>query len=240
MTEKTIGYTLHETAKVAVVATLESRNEKTGRMIQVWILPREVSPTEAVRTGQDSLICLDCKHRGDGQGAERSCYVIPFQGPLNIWKAYHRGRYPKLKPSQYAEVFKGRSVRFGAYGEPVLIPLKVLGRIARTADAWTGYTHAWAKPKYKKYRGFLMASVDNLQERFEARMDGWRTFRVHDGGSALPGEIACPSARGVLCIDCGLCNGARDGSLDIRRSIAIDVHGTGSKNFVRNIERATA
>ena len=38
------GYLLHETDAYAVIATLESENEKTGNMIQLWILVRDKTP----------------------------------------------------------------------------------------------------------------------------------------------------------------------------------------------------
>ena len=42
----------------------ESENVKTGAMLQTWILRADISPQEAVDTGQDRSICGDCVHRG--------------------------------------------------------------------------------------------------------------------------------------------------------------------------------
>ena len=47
------GYILHETKDVVVIATMESVNEKTGDIIQIWILYRHESPVEAVKSGND-------------------------------------------------------------------------------------------------------------------------------------------------------------------------------------------
>jgi hypothetical protein len=47
-----------------VAASSESGNVKTGAMLQTWILRADISPQEAVDTGQDRSICGDCVHRG--------------------------------------------------------------------------------------------------------------------------------------------------------------------------------
>src|SRR5215831_14936600 len=104
------GYTLFEDADYVVIATLRSENVKTGDMIQLWILPRNESPVDAVRNGHDSVVCFDCKHRGDGfQG--RVCYVNVAQGPNSVWRAYRKGSYPMLDTAEYVRVFSGRKVR---------------------------------------------------------------------------------------------------------------------------------
>jgi hypothetical protein len=139
-TPKVNGYILHEDTEYVVVATLESENVKTGNMIQIWILPRNESPVDAVRNGTDSVVCFDCKHRGDGFSG-RVCYVNVAQGPLAVWQSYRNGNYPYLPTADYARVFTNRAVRFGAYGEPVLIPMSIVREITAHADGWTGYTH---------------------------------------------------------------------------------------------------
>src|SRR5262249_41104252 len=117
---KPTGYILQETEDIVVIGTLESENGKTGNMIQVWILLRNTSPVDAVKLGQDVRICLDCKHKGTGF-SDRTCYVNVGQGPLSVWTAYRNGNYPFLPISGYAKAFGKRKVRFGAYGEPMLI-----------------------------------------------------------------------------------------------------------------------
>ena len=153
-----------------------------------------------------------------------------------IWDAYQRGIYPRLDADEYAKVFGDRKVRFGAYGEPVLIPLAIVERIAAVAKGWTGYTHQWRKAEYAGYRPYLMASCDSPRDYADAQAAGWRTFRVRTADAdLLPGEIMCPASleRGnkSQCERCGLCNGMRtDG--DKRKSISIIVHGVRSKHFI--------
>jgi hypothetical protein len=59
------GFILHETEDLAVIATLHSENRKTGDMVQVWVLVRNESPWDAVKSGTDASVCFDCPHRGD-------------------------------------------------------------------------------------------------------------------------------------------------------------------------------
>jgi hypothetical protein len=236
MTERTNGYLLHEDSQIVVIATgfgRKSANPKTGDMIQVWILARDVNPVQALKTGEDSIVCLDCKHRGT-EGKNRTCYVRVANAPNGVWKAYQRGNYPILAIADYARAFQGRKVRFGAYGEPVLIPLHIVAELARVSDGWAGYTHQWANPAYAGYRAYVMASVDTPQEHSTAKRLGWRTFRVRTESSALlPREIVCPASdeagKRTTCADCRLCSGTH--ANDPRKDIAIIVHGISAHKF---------
>ena len=239
-TNKPNGYLLHEDANIVVIATgftRKSSNPKTGDMIQVWILARDVNPVQALKTGDDIKVCLDCKHRGVG-GKNRTCYVRVANAPLGVWRAYQRGMYPYLPVEAYASAFEGRKVRrkvrFGAYGEPVLIPLAIVAELARVSDGWTGYTHQWRDAAFQGYSALVMASVDTAQEYADAKRAGWRTFRVRSERDALlPREIMCPASdeanKRTTCADCRLCSGTFAG--DPRKDISIIVHGSGARKF---------
>ena len=67
-----------------VIATMESKNTKTGNMIQVWILREDINPVEAIATGDDYTVCGDCPHRKQADGS-RSCYVNVGQAPRQIY-----------------------------------------------------------------------------------------------------------------------------------------------------------
>jgi hypothetical protein len=136
-------------------------------------------------------------------------------------------------------VFTGRAVRFGAYGDPVHIPIGIVQAIVAVASKHTGYTHQWKQARYQPYREFVMASVDNPQEYASAFNMGWRTFRVRSGSEPLADrEIMCPAAdetgHKTSCERCGLCNGSR-GVLDARKNIAIIVHGAGRNSSVAGV-----
>ena len=230
------GYVLHETESLVVIATMESDNPKTGDMVQVFILRREMAPHVAKKRGEDTN-CLDCP-------IKQACYVVAHQGPRAVWAKYARGGYEFLPLENYAEVFRGRKIRFGAYGEPVLIPILIVIELSRVAAGWTGYTHQWRKPEYRKYRPYLMASCDSYADAVEARAEGWRYFRVRAAGDfpLVLVESECPASEEqghrTQCIDCCLCNGTR--VRDARKNITIRVHGNRAGNFARLVKIGAA
>lgn len=218
------GPSLLDGAPIVVIATgfkRSSKNEKTGGMIQTYILRADMSPTAAVKCGADCSVCGNCPHRGDGTGKGRTCYVNVGQGPLAVWKACQRGAYAAATSW---EGFAGRLVRFGTYGDPAAVPMAVWERLARLAKGWTGYTHQWrTAPALAPY---CMASVDTLAEAAEARAAGWRTFRVALPGTVarLAAEVSCPaSAEAGKKLNCATCMACSGGAR--RGSIVIQAHG---------------
>lgn len=233
--QRITGYILHETETYVVIVTVKSRNQKTANMVQIWFLVKGDSPIEAVRNGRDAIVCMNCIYRGI-RGKKRTCYVNLGKAPGNIYRKYERGGYAFLPVSEYGRVFAGRATRFGAYGEPVLLPLPLVSEIARHSRKRTGYTHQWRNPEYREYRRYLMASCDSMADYAYAVANGWRTFRVRgEHEPILPGEIVCPASEEgghkSTCERCGLCDGKRSDA-DARKNIVIIVHGQGKKNFV--------
>ena len=224
--KRTNGVILFEDQYRVAIATglrKESDNEKTGRMVQVWILARDASPLDAVATGADALVCGGCALRGI-LGKKRPCYVELGKAPSRVWDAYKRGRYARLPLADTLALLTGRAVRFGAYGDPAFLPFTLLRAIADVASTWTGYTHQWRAWWAAAYSALLMASADNAQDAQVARAAGWRTFGLADAPGA--GEVACPfSERGTQCADCSLCSGASIGA----KSITIPPHGPGAQ-----------
>lgn len=196
-----------------------SANEKTGPMLQAYILPANEPPTEAVKSGRDASICGDCKHRS-GSNIGRSCYVIWWLGPQNAWKGARRS--PVVEIGRFVA---GKHIRLGAFGDPTAIPLRVWWTLLRRAAGWTGYTHFW-RTCHPGFAAFLMASVDSEAEKHEAHARGWRTFRVRQfDEELLEDEVICPASAEAgyrtTCIDCQLCRGVgRDA-----KSVAILPHG---------------
>ena len=223
------GFVIHEDSQRVIIATGFSKasdNRKTGDMIQIWILVKSVSPTEAIKSGLDRLICGNCVHRGDGHGGNRSCYVNAGQAPFGIWRAWRAGRYPTL---QFMDCFAGRKVRFGAYGDPTHLPLPLALAIAGVSSGWTGYTHQWRKPSLQGWKSLLMASVDTTAELLIARAMGWSTFRVSPDMDHRTFETLCASERnGTPCSICLGCPGSRNGI----QSVWIPAHGTGKRHFI--------
>ena len=216
---------------VVIVLTGQSTNRKTGAMVQTYILRSDVAPIAAVRQGADASICGDCKHRGDGTGKGRTCYVNLGHGPTGVFKAFERGRYPTVFGSGIADLGARRQVRLGTYGDPAAVPESVWRALLKDAAGWTGYSHQWrSRPSL---RDLVMASVDSPAEHAEAVGAGWRTFRVRTAAQPLKtGEIACPASeemgKRTTCFTCGLCKGASSPA----KTIAIIAHGATKRSFV--------
>ena len=223
-------------APIAVVATLRSKNVKTGRMVQTFIMRTDVDPMTAVRKGRDASICGNCRYRPSQDGG---CYVTVGRAPLQVFRALKRRRYPRAPEQLLGSL--DRPVRLGTYGDPAAVPFEVWDRLMSGVKKWTGYTHQWrdCDPRFKS---LLMASVDTPEEKVEADALGWRTFRTRADADALlfVDEIVCPASKEAgyisTCIKCGLCNGARR-QPDKRRSIAIIVHGLTANRARRSLLR---
>jgi hypothetical protein len=220
--KKALGFILHEDALRVVIATMKSENGKTGNMVQVWILHREVNPVQAIKTGADAAICGNCPLRLNASTGKRDCYVNVGQAPRSVFSAYKRGIYPKWDGD--TSPFTGRKIRWGAYGDPVFIPFPTFQAISRASAGFSGYTHQWRNPLFRPFRAFLMASADSMEDAQEAWGAGWRTFRVSD--TPAKGEILCVSeSKGKTCDECLLCCGSSKRA----KSIFIPAHGSGRK-----------
>ena len=214
---------------IVAIATFKSANEKIGRTVQIWYLPRDVHPVESLRTGEDSMVCGSCPLRGVA-GKKRPCYVNILHGPTPIWNAFQKGSYPVYNPSKHNRYFLGRMLRLGAFGEPVSVPMTVQKPVMKVAKGVIGYTHTWRQKRYQHWRHHVMASVHSLRERDEAVKMGWRTFRGRLPEQELgPGEFICPaSPEGdyrLTCSQCGACNGGNPS----KASPVIIVHGSPNK-----------
>lgn len=216
-----------DNAPIVAIGTFKSKNPKTGPMLQVWILRADVNPTQAVAVGQDRATCGDCALRpliqrlaktGQAMSGWRAmlrakpCYVNVGQAPLAVWRSYKAGRY--LRWQDGGGPFYGRKIRWGAYGDPALIPADVVHRINYWSDGWTGYTHQWRHGFASWAREVFMASTDTDADRLDAARRGWRTFHARNATDPVPeGSITCPASEEAgertTCARCQLCNGAR-------------------------------
>lgn len=239
---------------VAIATGLKkaSANKKTGAEVQTWILRSDVDPYTALATGQDVSICGACLKRAQEVNvqrtkrdkatgetveylgfAKRACYVRP-QSFGGIWNAYKRGTYPRVATSQLADVFAGRIVRLGSYGDPAAVPLAVWQIAVSKAVGHTGYTHQWKAARLRGVTSLCQASVDTPEEADKADALGLGYFRVKRADEPTrDGEIVCPASaeRGYStnCASCRMCDG-RQG-----KRVVINAHGTGAQ-FVRTVK----
>jgi len=228
---------------VAILTGLgkRSKNEKTGGgLYQTWILRSDMNPLDAVRTGADSSICGDCKHRGKvvrikrrKRNIGRSCYVRLDTAPNNIFKTFKRGRYPVMTAAAANALLRSLAtdgkVRGGSYGDPAAVPFHVWLALLDGLESGTAYTHQWRK--FPELAAFCMASVDSESERAQARLLGFRTFRVRSElEPLLDRETACPaSAEQGHRTTCDLCRACGGHAAKARVDMAIIVHGSGKE-----------
>lgn len=221
---------------VAIATGLErpTANDKTGDMVQTWILRADVPPVVAVKTGADEAICGDCPLRRSG------CYVNVAFAPQVVWKAWRAGSYldvSDISPRRVSRMIEGRKVRLGAYGDPAAVPARVWRDLLSKAAGHTGYSHqleAMPAPRRRAFGALVMQSVESIEQAKRAHSEGRRTFRVGPLESRLPNERLCPASqeyferhgKKTTCERCGLCNGARPG--DRRPSVLIPPHGRGA------------
>lgn len=230
------GFILHEGTKnghdFVAIATMSTSNVKTGDMIQIWFLLKDVPPMEAVKSGIDAdSVCAGCP-MASGNG----CYVQVWQAPSQIWKSYRNGRYGKLDPKDYELAFLNRKIRFGAYGNPSLLPISKIKAIAKASSGWTGYFHDWREmdaPTAKAYGRYFMASTESDESYCQASDLGLRSFHV--SGVQPVDSIEClADSKGIQCADCKLCAGTSKKRL---ANVWIAPHG-GGKNKVLTISAA--
>jgi len=223
------GKSLLDGERIIAIATgidSKSENRKTGKMIQVWILKADMHPMLARRLGEDFSVCGNCMHRENS-----TCYVNLCHGPINVFNAFIDRNYKEYEPSDI-ELFRGRNIRIGAYGDPAAVPFEVWENITSVANKFTGYTHQWDnKVCDPRLKDICMASVDTIKgyynEYVKAQKMGWRTFRVRESldNELKDNEFACPASKEggekVQCDRCGACSGW---SSSTKKSVAIVLH----------------
>ena len=241
------GASLIDGAPIVVVATVSSKNRKTGDMIQTYILADNgASPCENSKTGADYSICGNCVHRGKAtddpnrkQAVGRSCYVVISQGATIVWKTVQRGGYPVANNHQsISAIGRGRMVRLGTYGDPAAVPSYIWDSLISDAAGHTAYTHQNDIKTADVRDDLFMVSADTFQQARDAWNAGQRTFRVIDAVASLDkqNEILCPASdeagNRTTCLKCGLCAGASKKA----KNIAIVAHGAGAVNFANNVQ----
>lgn len=195
---------------------------------------------EYIRTAENTVFgivendhtnCMDCPFsKNQNYSGGGKCYTHKFpqlRAFHSILKSIAR-KYPTFEgipevdgenvPAELLKAVQGKYIRFGTYGEPVVIPFKWVAEICQVVKNWTSYTHQWANPDYQDFKGYFMASVHSPEQAEMASAMGWRyfeTFRKNETPSK--GSILCPADREkVSCEKCGLCSG---------------VNGKGNKNI---------
>ena len=218
------GASILDGEPIVCVATFETSNRKTGAMVQTWIIRSDIAPTDAAKNGKDKSVCGACPHRHYTNGA---CYVNLGHAPLAVYKGYKRGIYPAFNESDHADIFTGRKIRLGAYGDPAAVPFEIMANAAQMGLGHTGYTHQILHKNFdKRFLRLCQVSADSPKQAARFQAMGANTFRVAmEGDRPADNEIECLSdSQGINCIDCMLCDG-------LKKNIALAVHGARKSNF---------
>jgi hypothetical protein len=219
-----------------------SDNEKTGAIVQSFIIRSDVAPTDALKTGDDKSICGQCPHRPllAKTNGQAPCYVNVGRSVRAVYEAYKRGRYAHADAATIARALAGKIVRLGTYGDPAAAPVTMWAQITRYAAGRRGYTHQWARPDFdaSAWSPLVMASADTIDEAARANLMGMRVFRVSIGVDRQAGETVCPASaeggRRATCAKCTLCSGT---SIQARDVVIAD-HAVGHKRRVIAIAAA--
>ena len=197
-----------------------SQNSKLG-LYEKIVSTYHFSVEQLSDFSKDSLNCLGCPFSYSNK-------FSPLSGKCYTHKGMQRmGLNSKMRSLQERdkiecfseekfEKFLGKIktmppklVRFGAYGEPVLLPQLVRDEMWGIVDnkkvKGTGYTHAWRTHDDTRF----MASVHTFGEQLDAMARGYRTYMVTN--EPTEDDIICPASKEagkkVSCADCGLCCG---------------------------------
>lgn len=211
---------------VVIITGLDNKtsNEKTGDMLQTWILLQDHKPNEAHKNGLNKSVCGSCPHMGSRQN---SCYVKWFQAPLQVWKSYKNNRYDYFKKSDL-ELVRGRSLRLGSAGDPTVIDLKVWEPLLKVCKNHTGYTHQWRSNFAQQYKGIVQASCDSFNDYLLASGLGFKCFYVKHKDTKVDKKLfvncgaSIEAGKKTECSKCALCDGNS-------RDIVINAHGSTSK-----------
>ena len=214
-----------------------SSNEKTGGLVQSWILRADVEPHVALKTGDDASVCGQCIHRPilARQTGDAPCYVRVGEAPLSVYRAFARGSYPRAQTlEQVRAALQGRRLRIGSYGDPAAAPVGLWQTLTSLSAGHVGYTHQWQSVGFDhaSWAPLVMASADSADEARQAQSLGMRYFRVSIGVDKAPMEVTCPASveggRKTQCADCMLCGGTSKAA----RSIVIADHAAGHQRRV--------
>lgn len=187
---------------------------------QYRIAVRSLTGGEKVRMNEffthDKAACFSCPFRKENGGG---CYTHKFHSWMSFLNVL-RGVYdkygediPELDDQMTSEILAACAntyVRFGTYGEPVVVPIRLVEAIAEISSNWTGYTHRWREEIVAPYMKYFMASTEDRAGNFLAMAMGLRVYFATKGADT-EGMVNCPASAEAgyktNCHACGLCKG---------------------------------
>lgn len=212
---------------IHVLKTKLSENTKLGIGLTVHTYHWSVDQVTRGVFNDDAHNCMDCPYSYNQNGGKSGgCYTHDGpqgQGLRSMLKRLNRlygagkiEQFDKQKFNAFITVSSAANpllTRLGVYGEPVTLPLNLIGKLVRVSKGHTGYTHQWNKDHALAYSKYLMASVHNKFEKLIAEARGFRAFQSSKEKDAkMP---ACPASKEMghklTCIQCLACDGTVNG-----------------------------
>ena len=210
---------------ISLTKTINSKiAEPTEKIVQTYHYSREQFDNAQGKTsmkeffGKDSKVCMDCPFSTNNGAKLSACYthkINQYSGFLSQLRSIGR-KYknfddiPEIDANimlQIVGLSENRYVRFGTYGEPSLLPEKLISLMCLASRSWTGYTHQWRKNE--SLSQWFMASTHTLEEERIASLIGYRSFVASE--TQIESLISCPASAEMgyksNCSKCGLCSG---------------------------------
>lgn len=219
---------------VHVLSLKVSQNSKLGLAIVLQTYHFSVDQFDDFT--QDQINCMGCPFSYSANTElSGKCYThkgLQRLGLNSIIKSINLSKVKEFSTKEFnaflAKVKRSSLslIRFGAYGEPVTLPLHVrdsLFALVKGEIKVTGYTHAWRTVNDTRF----MASTHTLVENLEANKLGYRSFLVLNNNETIDKKLStnCPASKEagkkLTCSTCGLCNGTTKG---IKKNIHILKH----------------
>jgi len=208
---------------IHVLKTKPSDNSKLGFGFVVHTYHWSVDQISTGVFTNDSHNCMDCPYSYNQNGGKTGgCYThvgMQGQGLRSMLKRLHRlfgeGKIESFNKDLFDKFLALSATaspvltRLGVYGEPITLPLNVMGELVRVSRSHTGYTHQWNKDTAGAYSKYLMASTHNTFETSIAESFGYRAFQSSKKMDAkMP---VCPASKEMnyklTCIQCKACDG---------------------------------
>ena len=185
-----------------------SRNKKTGKIIQQWIGGTRKESKQSC--GDCPLLPITSNIRCYAQVGTAA---IGHQKILdNVINTIYTLQNALLKNA-------AKYVRFGTIGDPARIPRRTLFRhiqqVYTAGKIIIGYTHQWRQKQHQWLKKYLLASCESVQDFDNAVKLGWKAtlllpatyiakmYKTPAGHTI----IRCPAEFSkVQCITCGLCS----------------------------------
>ena len=197
---------LRSAPQVLGLVSFYTENLKLGNEYQTWHLRADEHPLNVRREKRDQAICGDC-------ALKEPCYVAGRT--LNVlWRSVANGNYPSVE--EFAQELRlpvvealrvlgsmPAGVRFGAYGDPVSMPVGIAQALTHHAGTHQGYTHQWRRLPASPWSRLLMASCERPDQVPDAVRMGYRCYVVY------PPELTRKEARRAIFNACKAADMAR-------------------------------